>query len=222
MHTVVRAIAGSHLYGLNHPDSDRDVMGLGIATKEEKLGLFYKEQIGADDDVVYELDKWVRLASNGNPTVLQLLWTTPQHWLLWDDRWAAMQAQLTPLVLTQRVKGAFLGYMEGQRKKLERDRGQRLALQAQFGYDTKFAMHMIRLGLQGIEVLESGKMSLPMRPEHVSLLTSIRHGGYTEPEVLTMATELESRLRNCTTDLPPAPDPQKMSKFLVDTYTAWW
>lgn len=222
MHLVVDAIAGSHLYGLNHADSDHDSMGIGIATREEKLGLFYPEQEGADDHVIYELAKWVKLAAGGNPTVLQLLWTTPQHWLQWDERWVEFQSRVRPLVLSQRTRSAFLGYMHGQRQKLERDRGQRRGLQEEFGYDTKFAMHMIRLGLQGLELLQSGKITLPMTPAHVSLLKSIRFGGYTEPEVLTMATELEDRLANTPTDLPPEPDRRKISTFLVDTYTAWW
>jgi len=35
-------------------------------------------------------------------------------------------------------------------------------LEAEHGFDAKFAMHMIRLGIQGIEYMESGKTTLPL------------------------------------------------------------
>ena len=222
MFTLIRAVAGSHLYGLDHAGSDEDSMGIGIAEKNQKLGLDTIEQFGQDDEVIYELAKWTRLAVNGNPTVLQMLWTPPSMWKQWDDRWPEMQIRLRNIVLSERCRDAFLGYMKGQRIKLERDRGQRTELKEQFGYDTKFAAHMIRLGIQGIEVLTTGQMCLPMASGSRQLCRDIRQGRYTEPEVLEMANELEDKLKTVPSMLPPTVDRVKVNNFLVDTYTEWW
>lgn len=222
MFTLIRSTAGSHLYGLDHAASDIDTMGIGIAEKAEKLGLDTIEQIGHDDDVVYELTKWTRLAVNGNPTILQMLWTPPSMWLQWDERWPQIQERLRGIVLSERCRKAFIGYMDGQRKKLEHDRGQRQELKDQFGYDTKFAAHMIRLGLQGIEVVTTGKMSLPMPLTERSMCRDIRHGRWTEQQMLEHADHLRSVLANCQSVLPPSVDHKKVNDFLVDTYTEWW
>lgn len=222
MFTLIRSVAGSRLYGLDHAGSDEDIMGIGIATKAEKLGLDTVEQLGQDDEVTYELAKWTRLAINGNPTVLQMLWTPPSMWHQWDARWPEMQIRLRGIVLSDRCRDAFLGYMKGQRIKLERDRGQRTELKEQFGYDTKFAAHMIRLGIQGVEVLTTGQMSLPMASGSRQLCRDIRQGRYTEPEVLEMANELEEKLKTVPSVLPPTVDRVKVNNFLVDTYTEWW
>jgi hypothetical protein len=81
---------------------------------------------------------------------------------------------------------------------------------------------MIRLGIQGIEVLTTGQMSLPMALESCQLCRDIRQGRYTEPEVLEMATELEEKLKTVPSVLPPTVDRVKVNNFLVDTYTEWW
>lgn len=222
MFTLIRSTAGSHLYGLDHAQSDRDSMGIGIATRAEKLGLDTIEQLGQDDEVTYELAKWTRLAVKGNPTVLQMLWTPPSMWLQWDERWVGMQERLKDVVLSERCRKAFIGYMDGQRKKLENNRGQRQELKDQFGYDTKFAAHMIRLGLQGIEVVTTGKMTLPMPLSDRQICVDIRHGRWTERQVLEYADFLRNELNTCQSVLAPSVNHQKVNNFLVDTYTEWW
>jgi hypothetical protein len=51
-------------------------------------------------------------------------------------------------------------YLEAQRQRLVGERGQRdinrTRLVERFGYDTKYTMHILRLGHQGVEFLESG------------------------------------------------------------------
>lgn len=53
---------------------------------------------------------------------------------------------------------------------------QRPELVERFGYDTKFAMHAVRLGLQGVEYVETGKITLPS-PD-AQLLQAIRSGAF--------------------------------------------
>jgi uncharacterized protein len=72
--------------------------------------------------------------------------------------------------------GPFLGYLQAQKQRLTGERGQkrihRPELEAMYGFDTKYAMHMLRLGFQGVELLTTGRLSLPMRePERSTCST---------------------------------------------------
>src|SRR5688572_31106775 len=44
-------------------------------------------------------------------------------------------------------------------------RSHRPELEEMYGFDTKYAMHMLRLGFQGVELLTTGRLNLPMRSE---------------------------------------------------------
>lgn len=222
MLTLVRAVAGSRLYGLNTHESDDDFMGIFVSTEAEKLGLSPIEQVGADDDTMYELSKWVRLAVNGNPTVLQLLWTPESMWVQWDSRWPRIQQDLRNLVLSERCRASFLGYLDGQRKKLINGRGQREELKAKYGYDTKFAMHMIRLAIQGIEVVRDGHMSLPMIDKHRDYLLHVRKGSYTQDECLLSASIFEDVLQSIPSSIPAKVDHDKLNHWMANTYKEFW
>lgn len=97
-------------------------------------------------------------------------------------------------------------------------------LVAQFGYDTKYAMHMLRLGYQGVEFLESGRLTLPMREPVRSHLMDVRRGRCSLADVLTECTEVEVRLSGLldSSPLPIEPDLRTVEDFVMDTYTAAW
>jgi len=87
------------------------------------------------------------------------------------------------------------------RQQIERWTGQRgqknvnrPELVAQHGYDTKYAAHAIRLGYQGIEYLETGRITLPIPDDPRELLIAIRKGEYDEASALNEATAVEQRL----------------------------
>lgn len=222
MITLVNTVAGSHLYGLNHTDSDLDTMGIGVNTLAESVNLAPVEQVGDSDHVVYELRKWVRLAAKGNPTILQMLWTPEPMWSVWHDEWPRIQQQLRKLIPSQACRPSFIGYMQQQKQKMLNDRGQRETLKQQFGFDTKFAMHAVRLGFQGLEVLQHGRMQLPMSPTHRAMCMDIRHGEWTEPQVVAMIDSLTEMLRTTPSDLPLGPDYPAINTWLAHTYEYFW
>jgi hypothetical protein len=85
-------------------------------------------------------------------------------------------------------------------------------------------MHMLRLGYQGRELLETGRISLPMREEERRRVFAVRKGEPEFNDVLTEIGELERRLEDLlgTSPLPPVPDYDRVNAFLVDAYrTAW-
>ena len=64
-------------------------------------------------------------------------------------------------------------------------------LVAVHGYDTKYAMHALRLGVQGTELLTTGRITLPIPEPHRAYLRSIRRGECPLPEVLDAISDAE-------------------------------
>lgn len=222
MITLVNCTAGSRLYGTHHDQSDHDTMGIFIAPKEDRLGLNPTDQQGSNDHAMYELTKFVRLACGGNPTILQLLYAPKAMWLEHDSLWSWVQKELRTLCVSQKCRPAFLGYLQQQRTKMLSGRQQRPDLIAKHGYDTKFAAHMIRLGIQGIEVLENNHMNLPMDLMGKTMCKMILAGQETQEHVLEYSYVLEHRIKTLDSPLPVEPEYDKVNDWLAETYLTFW
>lgn len=81
-------------------------------------------------------------------------------------------------------------------------------------------MHMLRLGHQGVEFLESGRLTLPMKEPVRSHLVDVRRGRSNLTEVLEECTQLELRIRGLldSSPLPLEPDLGTVESFIMDTY----
>jgi uncharacterized protein len=95
-------------------------------------------------------------------------------------------------------------------------------LVAVHGYDTKYAMHALRLGLQGVELLTTGRITLPVPEPHRAYLRSIRRGERPLAEVLHAVSDAESRLAGLqdSSALPEQPDRRWVDDWLYRSYTA--
>jgi hypothetical protein len=65
-------------------------------------------------------------------------------------------------------------------------------LVATHGYDTKYAMHALRLGLQGVELLTTGRITLPVPEPDRAYLRSVRRGERSLAEVLDAIADAEA------------------------------
>ncbi|MBC6610108.1 nucleotidyltransferase domain-containing protein [Hymenobacter sp. BT507] len=74
---LFEAISGSRAYGTHLPHSDTDLKGVFILPEAEFYGLDYVPQVANDtnDEVFYELRRFVELLLKNNPTMLELLGT---------------------------------------------------------------------------------------------------------------------------------------------------
>lgn len=72
---VLECISGSKAYGLDTPSSDTDLKGVFVLPKQEYYGLDYIEQVNneSNDEVFYELGRFMELLSLNNPNILELL-----------------------------------------------------------------------------------------------------------------------------------------------------
>lgn len=178
---------------------------------------------------VYTVRKFVHLASKGNPSILTALYS-PSHSKLsdWVFEWVDGNA-LRELVRSARAGQAYLGYMRQQLERWQGKRGQkgvsRPELVEAYGYDTKYAGHIIRLGLQGTEYLNTGNLTLPMPAEARRLVRRVRNGEVSESYALGIAGHVEALLKRSIekTELPPEPDLHKLAEWTADHYeTYFW
>lgn len=195
------------------------------AERERHAGA--RSRAGDLDLTIYSLRKWARLALQGNPTLLLLLYL-PDDAIVSRTRAGEQLQKLAPAFASRHAGRRFLGYLEAQRQRLVGERGQRdvnrVELVEQFGYDTKYATHMLRLGHQGVEFLESGRLTLPMREPVRSHLMDVRRGRGNLGDVLEECISLELRLASLmdSSPLPLEPDAKNVEEFVMDTYeTAW-
>lgn len=90
----------------------------------------------------------------------------------------------------------------------------RAELEAKWGYDTKHAMHLVRLLRMGREILESGKVVVK-RPDAEELL-AIRNGLWNYEELIHWAREQEAvldALYQTSNVLPMAPDRDRLDRL---------
>jgi predicted nucleotidyltransferase len=244
--TVLRGLVGSTVHGLVlSGKDDRDEMGVCVEPRRYVVGFgkfehwVYRSaaeregnagarsQAGDLDLTIYSLRKWARLALQGNPTVLLLMYL-PDAAIVIRSKVGEQLQRLAPAFASRHAGKRFLGYLEAQRQRLVGERGQRdvnrVELVEQFGYDTKYAMHMLRLGHQGVEFLESGRLTLPIREPVRSRLMDVREGRSNLAEVLAECTQLELRLAELleSSPLPSEPDLRTVETFVMDTYAAAW
>lgn len=126
---IVRMVFGSHLYGTQTEQSDRDFMSVVVPSGREILmgrsrapDLRRRQKAHGErntpedvDDGTYTLGKFVDLLSEGQTGVLDMLFAPPWALLSASDGWCEIQENRGRL-LTRRAE-AFLGYCKGQAAK---------------------------------------------------------------------------------------------------------
>jgi hypothetical protein len=240
-YTILRVQVGSGVHGVTiENQDDRDEMGICIEPPEYVIGLRQFEQYefrtqpvghrsgpGDLDLVVYSLRKWMRLALQGNPTVLLPLFVPDSEVCAIDEHGRFLRDR-PELVLSRQVAHRFIGYLRSQREQLvgikSKRHTNRPELVETYGFDTKFAYHMVRLGLQGVELMTTGRITLPIPEPSRTWLRELRRGEHTKEEALEVAEGLELQLAVLidTSPLPREPDRRGADEWLIYAYERAW
>lgn len=240
---LLRVLVGSGVHGTSiDGQDDRDEMGVCVEPQRTVLGLGRFEHYtfrtqpegvcsgpGDLDLVVYGLRKYAALAAKGNPTVLLPLFV-PDDAVCYLNEFGRELRERRGMFLSRLAGARFKGYLHSQRQGLmglrsggTRNQG-RADIRARYGFDTKFAMHMVRLGLQGVELLRTGDISLPMREPELGWLRALRRGEHTKQEALDRAEELEREIDGlmATTLLPDQPAWAEIDRWLASVHLRHW
>lgn len=114
---LLKCRSGSHAYGLATETSDEDFRGVFHAPREAFFASDYPAQVSdaTNDEVYYELGRFVELLLKANPTALELLATTGPDNVLY--RHPLMERLRVEDFLTLACKDTFAGYARSQVRK---------------------------------------------------------------------------------------------------------
>ena len=234
--TILRGEVGSVAHGTNIVGTDdHDEMGIFMEPPEYVMGLETREhyvkrdqpegvrsQPGDTDLVLYSMRKFCRLAVRGNPTVNLLLWL-PSYTV--TSPIGRELVELRQSFISVDMGRAFLGYMEAQRRSLTGERSpkvQRPELVEEFGFDTKFAMHALRLGFQGIELLSTNHLTIPMPEYERTFLLAVRAGKMSKANCLEELAIRAYRLKSLVKRMTSVVDRNKINDFIVRSHWSFW
>ena len=99
----------------------------------------------------------------------------------------------------------------------------RSELEEAHGYDTKHAMHLVRLLRMGVEALRDEEIVV-FRPDYKELL-AIRAGAWTYEEIVAYAEKMDKEVREVwykKTNLPKHPDLKFAAALLMDVQDLVW
>jgi len=231
-------VGGSELHGAKVGQTDdTDLYGVYIEDPERALGLEPREHFvwstagderrnGPDDvDVtLYSLRKWAGMAAKGNATALHFLFADPKE--VDPKAWKKIQAQ-REVFLSRGSAKQFLGFADDQFKRLTGEKGsgkkgQRPEYIGKFGYDTKAAMHGLRLLYECLELMAHKRITLP-RPEK-DLLIEVRSGEWPLERVLAHAKKLMKEVEETVASSPllETVDRDAISKLVAQIHLDFW
>lgn len=232
---------GSQAYGVSEDDSDWDVYGFCVPEKEtvfphlaghiegfgrqrQSFGVWQQHHI-ADRDAgrnydfqIFSIVKFFQLMMENNPNMIDAIFVPPNCVL-----------HCTPLA--QRVrdrrrvflhKGSFhkfRGYAHSQLHKMrgdqERPEGKRKDIVERFGFDVKFAYHVVRLLDEAEQILATGDLELGRNRE---VLKEIRRGEWTEERIRSYFAGREAALFRLyeESSLPHRPDEAAIRELLLE------
>lgn len=233
---ILRGVVGSTAHGTAiDGQDDRDEMGIFIESLEQVCGLSSLDHYiqrsqpegvrsgpGDLDLTLYSLRKFCRLAVAGNPSVVILLWLK-DHMV--KDEIGERLIRLREEFISKESGQRFLGYLIAQKKRLKGELSRavnRPELVEKYGYDTKFAVHALRLGYEGIELLTDGRLTLPVPDGRGEILRGVRLGRYSYREVIEMIEDAEAKLRGLVEGFGKCIDTRLIDRFLVEAHKEWW
>jgi hypothetical protein len=189
-------------------------------------GLSNRSGAGDLDVVIYAARKWCRLALAGNPTVLLALFV-PDSDVVFRNRYGVELVENAHRFVSKLAAARFIGYLRAQRAAMTGESGahtNRPELVALHGYDTKFAMHALRLGIQGVELLTTGRITLPVPEPHRTQLRAVRRGDVDLPDALAAIDESEATLARLagSSSVPEEPDTAWVNGWLHRSHLAFW
>lgn len=236
-------LTGSKVHGTNVSDQDdTDYISVVVETEQEIAGFGNAKTIqkrtqpegvrsgpGDVDHTYFPLRHFLSLAMSGNPSILQLFYAPDFSIVHATALGESLMAQRS-LIASKSAGPRFLGYMKSQHERLGlgKSRGKpRPELVEQYGFDTKYAGHLIRLGCQGVELLTYGKITLPMKDADRQLVVDVRTGKVPLERCLDAADSLERELKRLIDTpgagvLPDEPDRHNLERWLLDTYRLVW
>ena len=236
---IYLTIGGSLAYGVSGPESDVDMYGICIPPKEKVFPTFdgvipgfgvpvkpwphWGYQGAGLDIMVYSIVKFFNLAMQGNPNIIEILFTKEHHIMAIAGAGVELRGS-RDLFLTNNIIPRFAGFYHSQRDKMfgaETTDPRKADRILKYGYDTKAAYHSMRLLLELEQLLETGTMDLEKSKD---LLTGIRFGSFSGEDVETMLKMKSDHIdaKKTNSALKPEPNEEYIKQILISILESYW
>lgn len=233
---VVEVGSGAHGTGLpGHEDHDETVIRIerqhevfalrehephAVSVRTQPSGV--PSGPGDTDRNIYTLRRFLSLAAAGNPSIMLVFWAP----YIQTSAAGSELRQIRELFIGRHLIPKYRGYMQAQRDRLLGLRGGRHGAfrETDAGYDTKYAMHAARLGFQGIELLTTKNLLLPVHGAAGNWLREVRQGKVPLDFVVDRINELDRHLGELAIDtsIPAGPDKDGIVAWSTDVHLRSW
>lgn len=239
--TKYLTIMGSVAYGVSGDTSDMDLYGFcippksivfphtagyipGFSTQVPNFDQWQEHHIKETDTRkeydfnVYSIIKYFKLVMENNPNMIDSLFTAP-NMVITSTKISDMVRDQRKMFLHKGAWHKFKGYAYGQVQKMkikEPDQTSvRYEMVQKYGYDVKFAYHVVRLLDEVEQILTEGDIDLMRNREQ---LKSIRRGDWKIEEIEEHFVRREKELQTLytTSKLPDRPDEPSIAKLLLN------
>ncbi len=233
------SLMGSHCYGVAARDSDYDMVGWCVPPKDmifphlgghihgfgrqvqkftcyEQHRVYDKVKQRTYDLTCYNIVHYFHLCMDNNPNMLDSLFV-PRDCITHSSQIAEMVRVKRHLFLHKGAWHKFKGYAYSQLHKMGNKEpvGKRKATVEKYGYDVKFAYHLVRLLGEIEQILDEHDIDLRRNREH---LKAIRRGEVSEDDIRKWAADKEHALEALyvSSTLRHSPDQDAIKQLLLD------
>ncbi len=226
---ILRCLVGSQAYGTATAGSDEDFKGIFVPPRSSLIGVKPQKPTitHSQDDVSYSLRHFVSLSMRCSPNILELLYCDTDHIMVSSDEGNELRKN-RDLFLTKQCIKPYVNYAKEQlmlasKKPQNRGRG-RTELIEQFGYDTKFALHTIRLLESAIEILRDGTLIVtrPNAKELIAIKDGSRFAGFDEFSQYAQKLIEDLKQLEDKTTLPESPNIEAINDLTVNLHLNFW
>ncbi len=235
---MYETIVGSVAYGVADEFSDYDVNGFFIPPagmlfphlegdllgfdKDPKAPKAYQEHHIMDNDAlggkgreydlnIYTITVYFKLCMDNNPNMLDTLFT-PRECVLHSTAISEMVRSRRHIFLHKKCWPKYKGYafqqLHKMRGKNPEPGSKRDQIREKYGYDVKYAYHLVRLLLEAEMIMDEGTIDIRRHREH---LKAIRRGEVTEDEIIRWAFGKEAHLEKLFEQSPLRKEPDRMA-----------
>lgn len=212
-------ILGSTAYGVSRDNSDLDIYGFAIPPRDQVFPHLQGHIYGFDQEfkpfaqfqqhhirhadalggkgreydlTIYSIIKYFRLLTDCNPNIIDTLFV-PRHCVVYSTALGEMVRENRHLFLHKGCWSTFKGYAYAQMHKMrtKEPEGKRAELVNRFGYDVKFAYHVVRLLNEVEQLMAEETLELDRNAEQ---LKAIRRGDWSQKQVENYFFDKEKQL----------------------------
>jgi predicted nucleotidyltransferase len=216
---LLSVVVGSRLHGLNNEKSDYDIRGIFVNDLREVFSPYKKPKNtswveGEEDNTSYELREFCKLATQGNATILEILYSD----MIREDTLAGIQLQANAVKFldSERIFEAHKGYAHNQYTKM--------SLFTPDKRTPKFVVAYYRVMLQAIQILEHGNYDGWLTDEYKVKLLDIKYNW--RPELIEVVSKDFAQLQVELADVHTKnygkykPDLEWIEDFCYRAYTS--